>query len=83
MTLNLANVVMITGLNISHLVTPFRLLDPVTHEISTRYIGGWAKYTTAYSRSGSIDDREHNAFLNMCLEKIILCGSILDPTSNH
>lgn len=83
MTLKQDDVIMLTDLNINHPVTPFWLLDPVTHKLPTRDVGGWAKYVTAYSITGSVDDREHCTFLNMWLEKFIFCGSTLGPTSNH
>lgn len=39
MTANLVDVVMLTGFNISHPVTSFRLLDPVIHKLLTRDVG--------------------------------------------
>lgn len=58
MTPTLVDLVMTIGLNISYSATPFSLLDLISHKITTRDIGGWAKYITAYSRIGFVGDRE-------------------------
>jgi len=83
MTITLADVVMLTGLNITGPVTPFNLLDKPTHRLQTKDVGGWAGYISAHAKTGSVDDREHTTFLNMWLEKFVFCGSTLRPTSNH
>ena len=45
---------------------------------------GWVSYILNHIGDGStVDDREHVAFLNMWLEKIIFCGSSCGPTYNH
>ena len=44
----------------------------------------WASYILNHIGDGSIvDEREHVTFLNMWLEKFILCGSSCGPTYNQ
>lgn len=40
MTMTLADVLMLTGLNVVGLVTPFCLLEQVTHKLVTKDVGG-------------------------------------------
>ena len=45
---------------------------------------GWASYILNHiGNESTISEREHVAFLNMWLEKIIFCGSSCGPTYNH
>lgn len=83
MTLNLVNVVMLTGLNISHPVVPSRRSEQITHKLDAKDVGGWTKYIANHMKNGLVGDREHATFLNMWLEKFVLCGSTLGPTSNQ
>lgn len=71
MTITLADVLMLIGLNISGLVTPpFLLLDQVTHKLLTKDVRGWSKYMYTHVKIGSIDDREYVTFLKMCLRSL-------------
>lgn len=82
MTPTLLDVVMLTGLGISE---SDQLIDTVikaTHRLSTKSVGGWKGYIAAHSRIGLVDERERIAFLNMWLEKFILCRSTCGPTTN-
>lgn len=54
MTTNLANVIMLTGMSISHPVTPFQLLDQTTHKLLTKDVRGWKKYISTHSKTGSV-----------------------------
>jgi hypothetical protein len=49
----------------------------------TKNAGGWKGYIAEHARTGAVNDREHIAFLNLWLEKIIFyCGSTCGPTTN-
>lgn len=75
MTPTLADVMMITGLNITAPDTFFSLPAKATHQIKSKNIDDWKGYIGFYSKSvGSVDSKEHFAFLNMWLEKHVLCG---------
>ena len=82
MTPTLLDVLMPTGLNISASDRPYDLLSKPDFKFDTRNIGGWKGYVDKYSKTGAADLREHAAFLNMWLEKFILCGKTIGPTSN-
>jgi len=82
MTPTLLDVLMLTGLNISASDRPYDLLSKPDFKFDTRNIGGWKGYVDKYSKIGAADLREHAAFLNMWLEKFILCGKTIGPTSN-
>lgn len=84
MTPTLANVMMITGLNITTPDIFFSFPAKATHRIESRNIGAWKGYISTYSKSiGSVDSKEHSAFLNMWLEKYILCGKSVGPAINY
>ena len=77
----LANVLMLTGLDIStaddnHLYDrkPERKVEP-------RNIGGWSGYIQKYRKIGLVGQREHAVFLNMWLDKFVFCGQSVGPTS--
>jgi hypothetical protein len=84
MTLNLADVLLLTGLDISPLDTLFsyRGVKP-SHHLKTKNVGGWDGDITEHMKDGTISDTEHVAFLNMWLEKFIFCGKSFGPTSNY
>ena len=82
MTPTLLDVMMLTGLNITASDRAFNFLDPASFKIKTRAIGGWSGYVSENMKTGSVSVREHTAFLNMWLEKIIFCGKIVGPTNN-
>lgn len=68
MTPTLADVMMITGLNITAPDTFFSLPAKATHQIKSKNIDDWKGYIGFYSKSvGSVDSKEHFAFLNMWL----------------
>lgn len=80
----LADVFMLTGLNISESDRFFSLPSIATHRIETRQIGGWKGYIRLYSKtSGSVDVKEHYAFLNMWLEHFIFCGKSVAPVVQY
>jgi hypothetical protein len=83
MILTLANVLLLTGLDISSSDTLFsyRGVKP-SHHLKTKNVGGWAGYITKHMKDGTVSDREHVAFLNMWLEKFVFYGKSFGPTSN-
>jgi hypothetical protein len=83
MTPTLLGVMMLTGLNISSSNRSYHLLSKTDHRLDTKNNGGWKGYIEKYSKSGTIDTREHAAFLNMWLEKYFFCGKTVSPTSNN
>jgi len=60
----------------------FDFLDKASFKIETRIIGGWKGYVTNNMKTGPVSLREHTAFLNMWLEKLIFCGKTVGPTNN-
>jgi hypothetical protein len=78
LTPTLADVVMLTGLDITADLTP----NKPSFRIDCKSIGGWKGYILKYAKIGSIDTREHTAFLNMWLEKHVFCGKSAGPTTN-
>ena len=83
MTPTLLDVLMLTGLNIYASDRSQDFSSKGSCKLETRNIGAWKGYIDKYSRTGGADRREHVAFLNMWLEKYILCGKTVGPTSNH
>src|SRR5688572_27513887 len=81
-TPTLADVDLLTGLDISSPDTPFRLLAATSHRLDTRGIGGWKGFIRCNKRAGSVETREHTAFLMMWLEKHFFCGRAAGPSTN-
>src|SRR5687768_7344857 len=82
MTPTLADVVLLTGLDISSPDTPYHLLTTTSHRLDTRGIGGWKGFIRSNKRTGTVENREHTAFLMMWLEKHFFCGRAAGPTTN-
>jgi hypothetical protein len=83
MTPTLADVLLLTGLDISSSNTLFGYHGAkLSHHPKTKNVGGWAGYIAEHMKDGTISDREHVAFLNMWLEKFVFCGKSFGPTSN-
>jgi hypothetical protein len=75
----LADVLLLTGLDISSLDTLFNYRDvKPSHHLKTKNVGGWAEHM----KDGTVSDREHVVFLTIWLERFILCGKSFGPTSN-
>ena len=82
MTPTLADVLMLTDLDISSPDTPFNYLVKLTHQLETKGIGGWKGYINKNMRTGTILEREYTTFLMMWLEKHLFYGKSAGPTSN-
>jgi hypothetical protein len=54
MTPTLADVLMLTGLNISALDTAFTLLAKTAHKLDTKNIGSWKGYIDHHARTGKV-----------------------------
>ena len=82
MTPTLADVLMLTGLDITSADTPFTFSAKASHRLEMKSIGGWKGYITHHMKTRPVDAREHTTFLTMWLEKFIFCGRSIGPTSN-
>lgn len=71
MTPTLADVLMLTGLDITSTDNAFALPAKASHRLETKNIGGCKGYISRHAKTGTIDAREHVAFLNMWLDKFI------------
>ena len=69
MTITRADVVMLTGLNVSESISPFRVFEQTSHKLHPKECGGWTGYVSGHTKTRTIGEREHKAFLNMWLEK--------------
>jgi len=77
----LADVLMLTGLEIataddSHLFDS----NPV-RKVETRNIDAWSGYIQKYQKTGPVGQREHAIFLNMWLDKFVFYGRSVGPSS--
>jgi hypothetical protein len=83
MTLTLAYVFMMTGLNVTKPVYPFNYKDYISQNAVKSRVG-WAKYIQTYmAPSGVAADKEYKAFMNMWLCRFIFYGKSNEPTLNH
>jgi hypothetical protein len=80
----LADVLLLTGLDISSSDIPFsRRNDKPPHQPKTKNIGGWSGYIAEHKKEGTVGHWEHVAFLNMWLEKFVFCGKTFGPTATY
>jgi hypothetical protein len=65
-TPNLANIHMLTGLNITGQFNPHNLMVKASHRLESTRIGGWSNYIATHNTTQkNMIEREHVAFLNM------------------
>ena len=85
MTITLADVYMLVSLKIIGSMQPYDFLSAGSKKLSKiSYCTGWASYILNHIRDEStISKKEYVAFLNMCLERFIFCGSSYGLTYNH
>jgi hypothetical protein len=84
MSPTLADVHMLTSLNIAGHINPSSLLVKPTTKLDSTRTGGWSQYITNYKTdSRSMSDKEYTTFLNMWLDIYILCGQASSPTPNY
>jgi len=77
----LADVLMLTGLEIATTDDSHLFDSKPSSKVETRSIGGWSGYIQKYRKTGSVGQREHAIFLNMWLDKFVFCGRSAGPTS--
>jgi len=77
----LADVLMLTGLDISTTDDNHLYDRKPEHKVETRNIDGWSGYIQKYRKIGQVGQREHAVFLNMWLDKFVFCGRSVGPTS--
>jgi len=80
-TPTLADIHMLTGLDISTADEGSIYGRKSEYRVNTRNIGGWTGYIQEYQKTGTLNQREHATFLNMWLEKFIFCGRSVGPTN--
>ena len=76
----LADVLMLTGLDISTTDDSGIFSRKPKHRVDTHNIGGWLGYIQKYRQTRSVSQREHAIFLNMWLDKFIFCDRSVGPT---
>ena len=77
----LADVVMLTGLDIATADDGSISGRKAEYKVETCNIGGWSGYVQKYRQTGSVGLREQAIFLNTWLGKFIFCGRSVEPTS--
>ena len=77
----LADVLMLTGLEIATADDSHLFDSKPERQVETRNIGGWSRYIQKYQKIGLVGQREHAIFLNMWLDNFIFCGRSVGPTS--
>jgi len=77
----LADVLMLTGLDVSTADSSQIFDTTPSAKVETRSIGGWSGYIQKYRRTGPINIKEQTTFLNMWLDKFVFCGRLAGPTS--
>ena len=84
-TITLADVYMLTGIRIIGSMRPYDFLSAESKKLAKiSDCTGWASYILNHTGDGStVSEREYVAFLNMWLERFILCGSSCGLTYNH
>ena len=85
MTITQTDVYMLTGLRITGSMQPYKYLSAGSKKLAKiADCTGWASYILNHAGDGSVvSEREYVAFLNMWLERFILCGPSCGPTYNH
>ena len=77
----LADVLMLTGLDISTTNSNHLFDTKPSAKVETCAIGGWSGYIQKYRKTGSVGEREQAIFLNMWLDKFVFCGRSAGPTT--
>jgi hypothetical protein len=85
MTPTLLDVMMITGLDISSACPSAYRLSVVPFKLSFKAeCTNWSTYLNQHQKSkGPVSEKEHTAFLHLCLEHLLFCGPSLAPTKNY
>lgn len=85
MTISLADIHMLTSLQITRSLQPSELLGTGSKRLpKISEYSGWASYIKKNQGTKStIEDKEYIAFMLMWLERFIFCGSSCGPVYNH
>jgi hypothetical protein len=82
MSPTLADVYMMTGLDITGSVYPFQYKGSSRQE-GVKTGSGYKSYIQNHTKDGPLSEVEYRAFLNMWLCRFIFCGKANEPTLNH
>jgi hypothetical protein len=82
MSPTLADVYMITGLDVSGYVYPWDFKGS-TRQTGVKSGSGYKSYIQNHMKDGPLSEVEYRAFLNMWLCRFIFCGKANEPTLNH
>jgi hypothetical protein len=82
MSPTLADVYMITGLDISGTMYPWEYKGS-TRQTGMKSGSGYKSYNQDHMKDGPLSEVEYRAFLNMWLCRFIFCGKSNEPTLNH
>jgi hypothetical protein len=82
MSPTLADVYMITGLDISGSVYPWEFKGS-TRQTGVKLGSGYKSYIQNHMKDGPLSEVEYRAFLNMWLCRFIFCSKANEPTLNH
>jgi hypothetical protein len=82
MSPTLADVYMITGLDVSGSVYPWDFKGS-TRQTGVKSGSGYKSYIQNHMKDGPLSEVEYMAFLNMWLCRFIFCGKANEPTLNH
>jgi hypothetical protein len=82
MSPTLADVYMITGLDISGTVHPWDFKGS-TRQTGVKPGSGYKNYIQNHMKDAPLGEVEYRAFLNMWLCRFIFCGKANEPTLNH
>jgi hypothetical protein len=82
MSPTLADVYMMTGLDVTGFMYPYKYKSSGRQRgVKTR--SGYKQYIQNHMRDGPLSEVEYRAFLNMWLCRFIFCGKANEPTLNH
>jgi hypothetical protein len=73
----LADVYMLTGLDISTVDEDSIYGRKAEYRVNTRNIGGWTGYIQEYQKTGTINQKEHAIFLNRTNQRLPPCSRTL------
>jgi hypothetical protein len=82
MSPTLADVYMMTGLDISGPMYPYEYKGS-TRQKGVKTGSGYKSYIHNHMKDGPLGEVEYRAFLNMWLCRFIFCGKANEPTLNH
>jgi hypothetical protein len=82
MSPTLADVYMMTGLDITGSVYPFQYKGS-SRQKGVKTGSGYKSYIQNHMKDGPLGEVEYRAFLNMWLCRFIFCGKANEPTLNH